>query len=692
MSDTAEIKLEELCQWSAPKRVETRNGPRNLRTAPPTDAFGLAWKQNKEALKAAGLSWSKSREGQWEAVWWQRLPEEEAKVKAAVESSRAVSADIEIPVPPGLSYLPYQRAGIAFGLSKPGVLLGDEMGLGKTIQIIGMINADPTIRRVLIVCPATLKLNWRRELAKWLVRPAKIAVCNSDAYPAGADIVIINYDILHKFADKLRAEPWDLLAVDEAHYMKSPDARRTVQVVGKRNKRKKGDTTTPEWATEPIPARRRIYATGTPIVNRPVEMWPLLSSLDPETWRSFFAYANKFCGAHHNGFGWDFGGATNTEQLQTILRSTIMVRRLKRDVLKELPPKRRQVIELPANDKSLRWLKQERDIEEANEERIAELKSRVELAKVSERPEDYTEAVKALQEGLSAAFTEMSVARHETALAKVDDVAAHVRDVLDGGDKVILFAHHRDVIAAYEQVFKGECVTVVGGMKDADKMAAVDAFQKDDKCRLFIGGITAAGVGLTLTEAKVVVFAELDWVPGNMTQCEDRAHRIGQTDSILVQHLVLEGSMDARMAVTLIEKQEVIDAVMDDAIKFAEAAEPVVSVKVTTVSLREVRELEVKMDPERIAAIHAGLQELAARCDGAREIDGNGFNKFDTRTGKSLAYSTRLTPKMAVLGFKLVNKYRGQLSAAILDAAGVKPKEKTRKRGVNDNTEDAEAA
>ena len=183
---------------------------------------------------------------------------------------------------------------------------------------------------------------------------------------------------------------------------------------------------------------------------------------------------------------------------------------------------------------------------------------------------------------------------------------------------------------------------------------------------MFIGGIHAAGVGLTLTASAHVVFAELDWVPGVMSQCEDRCHRIGQEDQVLIQHLVLEGSIDANMAKAIVEKQAVIDAALDDPTDAAEADEPVVATTdaVQPVNARkaDLEKAAEKITAEEIAEIHANLKTLAARCDGANAIDSQGFNKIDTAIGKSLAAAGTLSAKQAALGKKIIHKYSAQLA------------------------------
>jgi len=582
----------------------------------------------------------------------------EAQIEAAVQASRAVDVDAEIPAPEGLAYLPFQKAGIAYAAARDVTLIGDEMGLGKTIQALGLINADPEIRTVLVICPASLRLNWQREAERWLTRPMSIGIANK-TFPDTA-MVIINYDILRKHREAVRSRTWDLLCVDECHYLKNPKTIRTIEVLGKWNR-------DPQLALSPIPARRRVYLTGTPIVNRPIELWPILHSTGRPEWRSWKQYVERYCDAEQDKWGWHVTGASNLDELQEILRSTIMVRRLKKDVLTDLPPKRRQVIELPANG-AADAVTAEKRAWQARQQIIEALQAAVELAKASEDPADYEAAVQALREGYMVAFTEMAALRHETARAKAPYVIEHVLEAVDSAGKVVLFGHHKDVLHAIRDGLTAagiESVMLIGDMGAEERQAAVDRFQQDETVKVFLGTIGAAGVGITLTAASHVVFAELDWVPGNMSQAEDRCHRIGTTASVLVQHLVLEDSLDAHIARTLVEKQNIIDRALD---KVGRRPDRAFGSMITIgdfatrdVSRSDIESEAAEMSVTEIADVHAQLRLLAAMCDGAQAQDGAGFNKCDTGIGKRLAGLSTLTPKQAALGKRLVHKYRRQL-------------------------------
>jgi SWI/SNF-related matrix-associated actin-dependent regulator 1 of chromatin subfamily A len=519
--------------------------------------------ETKDVVKAAGFRFDPATKTWYtrDAAIAARL--DPARAEAAIVEanrslamSRAVSATVAVPAPAGLAYLPYQLAGIDYAQARTNTLIADEMGLGKTIQAIGLINSDPSIRKVLIVCPASLKINWLRELEKWLVEPRSIEIANG-LWPS-ADIIIINYDILGKWRSAIDADDYDLLIVDEAHYAKNSKALRTKLLLGYSDRR------APQNNMAPIAAKRRVFLTGTPIVNRPKELWSLVEALDPEGMgASFMGFMKRYANAHPGEYGWDFNGASNLEELQQRLRSKFMIRRLKADVLTELPAKRRQIILLSPPDRAARAaIAAELEAFERAERAREQARADIERAQAAGDNAAYTAAVARLRQAQGLLFTEMSRVRHETAVRKIPQCIEHLTECLDSEQKVVCFVHHHDVADALKEAFPTAAV-VTGQIGLVQRQAEVDRFMTDPACRLFIGGIQSAGVGLTLTVASHVVFAELDWVPGNISQAEDRCHRIGQMNSVLVQHLVFDGSIDARMAAVIIAKQAVIEAAVD---------------------------------------------------------------------------------------------------------------------------------
>ncbi len=348
---------------------------------------------------------------------------EAVKDRIRASSAAQIIGGLDIPAPDGKQYFPYQKAGINFALKHDGVLIGDEMGLGKTVQAIGVINSEKP-KTTLIVCPSSLKINWRKELERWLTIPYRIHVLQGkDQFPTFPEIVIMNYDILAKFQKQIRSVEWDLLVADEAHYMKNPKAQRTIALLGKGKE------------VSPLKAKRKILLTGTPITNRPIEIFPLVSYLWPNVFSNLFHFAKRYCDAYQNGHGWDFTGASNLGELQNLLRSNGMIRRLKADVLKELPPKTRQVVVLPSESVSP-LIRKEGDLFKKQEKEVKRLQIAMKEAKAQKDESAYRSAVQNLRQAYNVAFTEMAAVRKELAVAKIPFVIEYVEGMIEEGKKL----------------------------------------------------------------------------------------------------------------------------------------------------------------------------------------------------------------------------------------------------------------
>lgn len=552
-----------------------------------------------------------------------------------------------------------------------------------------MINFETKIQRVLIICPATLKYNWKNELRTWLVRDLSVEVADSKCFPS-SDVVIINFDILHKFEKSLSLY-WDLIVIDEAHYLVNHKARRTKCIFGYRPTKKeiqkladeKGfstDQAREALTVAPINSRRKLAMTGTPMVNKPADLFPIINWLDPEQWPNGFKFMLRYCAGHQSGFGWDFSGTSNLEELNRELRGGLMLRRLKRDVLKDMPGKWRRVVELPNTAKSKALIEEEWEQFNEDEEAISRLEIAAELAKAGDDEAAFRETVKALNERVQAKFDEMALIRHQTAQAKLPQVIEKLKEIFeeDAEHKLIVFAHHRDVIFEIKREFPQACV-VIGGVGAEQKMKEVARFQNDPKATLFIGGLRAAAEGITLTASSHVIFIEEDWTPGKMLQAEDRAHRIGQHDNVLVEHWVLAGSLDVRMAQRTIAKQELMDKVLDERQKMEVGEGATVPAKIVvtvedeqaakqTATFAAVAKAAEEITPAQIQAVHQALRMLAG-CDNDRAsvINGQGFNKLDGTIGHSLAEQARLTPKQAVLGRRIACKYGRQIGQELVN-------------------------
>lgn len=511
--------------------------------------------------------------------------------REAVLESVAGDSDMVVPSPaPSLVYRPYQLAGIGVMVKRPFVLQADEMGLGKTIQVAGMINAieqqqAAKMGKILIVCTNSLRLNWLDELKKWLVNYHTIAVWNSEVCrPAYVDISIIHYDVVWKWRYTLRQVQYDLTVGDECHVLKNPETFRARAVLGidkrmaaRLEKKRlyemellpKGapipkKLQEPHEILEPLRGRRAVMMTGTPLPNRPREGFPVFHYLDPVTYKSKSQFEREYCGAEFNGYGMAANGGSNLSQLQVLLRSTIMIRRLKQDVLKDLPAKQRSVIEMPHNIPR-QVLDAEIEAYKAAEADLAGARAAAAAAKqsASENPEAYKAAVKSLRTGRVAVFSKISKQRKATAMAKIPYLIDHLRSLIDADEKLIVFVHHHELVDAIKKEFGRLFVTCYGLDKDLQRHANIKAFQEDGRIRGIVGSYQVMGVGHTLTASSHVVLGELDWVPGNVKQAEDRAHRIGQANSVLCEHLVLQGSLESHIARVVVEKLEMQAEALD---------------------------------------------------------------------------------------------------------------------------------
>lgn len=445
------------------------------------------------------------------------------------ESSFLKDCDDELPCVDGFSYLPYQKAGISYSLSRNNVLIADDMGLGKTIQAIGIINS--TVKdnnyKALIICPASLKFNWKKECEKWLVLKNEIEIVNNKTDFNENKIFILNYDISFKYSKTLCKIEFDFLILDEVHYLKNKKARRSQSILGKIVGIKRFNY---------VKSKRNIFLTGTPILNKPIEIFNIVNFLFPYTFISEMQFAKKFCNAKHNGFGWDFSGASNLDELNFILRCTGMIRRLKKDVLKQLPDKVRNVIEV-------------------------EIKSGKHIIN-----DEFFEAIDFLEVVNKIPFEKQALFRKEVGLSKIPIVTEHIENILESDKikKIVLFAWHDEVISQYFKNFsKYKPVKITGSCDLIDRDKSVNSFQNDEDCRVFIGNIIAAGVGLTLTRSNHVVLAELNWDPSTLAQAEDRCHRIGQKNSVLIEYFIAHKTIESRIMQSLLDKINIIEKTLN---------------------------------------------------------------------------------------------------------------------------------
>jgi SNF2 family DNA or RNA helicase len=342
--------------------------------------------------------------------------------------------------------------------------------------------------------------------------------------------------------------PWGLGIFDEAQALKNPESQRSRAVLGRGGLYHR--------------CQRSLFLSGTPLENYTKEIWPLAAALAPAKFGDWWKFAHRYCGLHSEERAgkkvWVADGCTNHSELQQRLRTSFMIRRLKTDVLPELPPKRRQLIVL---DEKIDWSRypQFQRWRELYERAYEEALARLEAARSAV---EYKQAVRKL-DSVTVGFTETSDIRHKTGLLKLPACLRYADELLCSGiDCLVIYAHHQDVLQKISEHY-GETSCVIYGDTPMDaRIPIVGAFQAGQK-KIFIGGLKAAGVGITLTRASTCVFFETDWNPATIKQAEDRLCRFGQKKMVHAIHPVLDGSLDANIMQKMLSKQEAVDKVLD---------------------------------------------------------------------------------------------------------------------------------
>ncbi len=453
----------------------------------------------------------------------QEVREQHARAAGLVELSAATDAPLEI-AGLGGELKPFQRAGVSYLLAQRRAFLADEQGLGKTIEALAALEADRAYPAV-VVCPASLKLNWLRELERWLPARSARALAGTganDDTPA-ADITVVNYDILAARLEELRALAPRALVLDESHYCKNAAAKRTQAA---------------QRLAVAVPRDGLVLAlTGTPVMNRPPELIAQLRILGR-------------LGDFGSGvqFGRRFRGPDAHLRLHWHLRSRCFVRRLKADVLPQLPPKTRAVVPVEL-DNEAEYRLAERDV----------------VAWLQSQPLDLRELDAKVAAALRAErLVRLNALKLLAARGKLHAALAWIHDFRSSGERLVVFARHREIQRAVLERFP-DALHILGEDGHGARDASLRAFQEPDSAenQLIICSIEVAGQGLTLTRSSNVAFLELDWTPAKHDQAEDRCHRIGQQDAVNASYLLAAGTIDETIATLLERKRSVIGAVTD---------------------------------------------------------------------------------------------------------------------------------
>lgn len=486
---------------------------------------------------------------------------------------------------------PHQIEGIAFLLGRRRALLADDMGLGKTRQsVLAMVEAEPD-GPYLVICPASIKRNWVREIN--IVLPnAEPAIVGPTPLPSTdfQDWVIINYEILGKNLEQLLKFDWKGVVFDEAHYLKNYQSQRS----------KNASKLVKEISDEPV-----VHAlTGTPMTNRPRDLFPLLQILNHPLGKSFLSFAKRYCEAYQGDFGLVADGASNIEEL-TVQLHGVMLRRTKDEVL-DLPPKVRTWMEVELHPYAVQHynrLLQHFLYKFESPDQLIGLPESLELT--SEQRDEFEESIDLTDVG--NAMGRVTQVRRAIAFVKCRHTIKFVENALEQGEKVIIFTSFLNTMQRFQKHFKDRAVYVSGNVPTHQRQERVDRFQNDENIRIFCANMHIAGVGINLTAARQVVFNDLDWVPANHWQAEDRAYRIGQTGTVNVTYMIASGTVDSFVKTVLETKAALMESIVEGSI-LVPGGEAAIKLDVLSELKRMMNALSVKTTEIREDNIQEVLQ------------------------------------------------------------------------------------
>ncbi|XP_077437099.1 SWI/SNF-related matrix-associated actin-dependent regulator of chromatin subfamily A-like protein 1 [Vanacampus margaritifer] len=423
------------------------------------------------------------------------------------------------------SLMPFQLEGVKYAVSKQGrLLLADDMGLGKTVQAICIAAYYRKEWPVLVVAPSSVRFTWAEAFRRWLpsVSPdsVNVVVKAKDNLRAGL-VNIISYDLLSRMDKQLPGNPFDVLIMDESHFLKNIKTARCKAAL-------------PLLKT----AKRVILLSGTPAMSRPAELYTQILAVRPSLFPRFHEFGLRYCDAKQLTWGWDYSGSSHLVELKLMLAECLMLRRLKSDVLSQLPSKQRKVVTVTIDGVS-------------NKIKAALSAAAKQLARQHQNKMDEKEA--------------LLIFYNYTAEAKLQAITEYIKDMLEcGREKFLVFAHHKLILdhITGELVKKDvSFIRIDGSTPSSERQRLCDKFQYSGKTCVAILSITAANMGLTLHAADLVIFAELFWNPGVLIQAEDRVHRIGQTNNVNIHYLVAKGTADDHLWPMIQGKMKVLEQV-----------------------------------------------------------------------------------------------------------------------------------
>lgn len=437
--------------------------------------------------------------------------------------------------------LNHQKEAIEKLLKNNRFILADDMGLGKTTSVV-ISSLETEVKKILVICPASLKINWMREFQ--LYTDKEIFICEGKKYSTESDIVIMNYDIVKNFYDTKSPETspiiqsnFDLIVIDEVHYISNPTAIRTklINSFAKKSKRL--------W-----------LLSGTPMTSRPINYFNLLNLIDSPVAQNWMAYVIRYCEGYQFRVGgnkkvWNTSGASNLEELRD-RTSRQVLRRLKTEVL-DLPEKIINPVYLRLKSKEY-------------EDLMGDYYNWYENRDESTR-------------SLTVQFTKIMKVRQVIANEKIESTIELAENILEQGKKVIIFTNFTEVLQRIHSHFGKKSVYLDGSCSKSSRQHAIDEFQTNDKIKIFVGNLKAAGAGITLTASEVVIMNDLSFVPSDHAQAEDRAYRYGQKNNVLVYYPIFENTIEGIVYDILSHKKNIIDIVMGDSVDKTDVVQEIMS-------------------------------------------------------------------------------------------------------------------
>lgn len=486
----------------------------------------------------------------WAEKFGEKIPEDLNRIASEIKieheksvlMSRSTEAELDVA---GLPLLPYQRAGVRYASSARRCFIADDMGLGKTLQAIATIENVENSYPALVVCPPNLVLNWKKEYGKWLPNRKVAVITDRKNFPEEKfDVLVVGYSNIAHWEKKLL--DFNSCVFDESHYAKSPAAQRTKAAVKIAKK---------------IPASGLVLClTGTPVTNRPAEYASQLDILGKlNAFGGLWGFYRRYCGAFRDRFGqWNISGHSNLDELNEKLRGNCYIRRTKDQVLDDLPPVRHAPVYVTGSPAQMvEYQKAEKDIVEYLVERAKQIASELGTSPGS------AAVIARMKAESNEHLVRLSVLRRLAAKAKMEAVHEFIESHMESGLKVVVAAHHRDVVDEISNKYGN--LKIQGGMLVDDVEDAKSRFQEEPcgTAPVIVLSIQAAKTGHTLTAAQDVLFVELPWTPADIDQTYSRCHRLGQQGSVTATYLLCQGTIDEYIYDLVERKRGVVNVATD---------------------------------------------------------------------------------------------------------------------------------